>query len=410
MIKKLDNGVTILFEKNENIRSATLGIWVKNGSRNEPKDLMGISHFIEHMIFKGTKTRTAKELSKELDAIGGQMNAFTTKECTCYYVKSLDIHLEKAINIISDMFFNSNFNEKDVDLERTVIEEEIAMYEDQPDDVVLETIGEIVYEGSSLARPVLGTKQSLSQITGEKMKAYMQENYVSNNIVVSVTGSFSNDNIEQIIEIFSKMTNKKAREIEKTTYCKKSKFIEKDIAQNHICIAFEGIKTGSVDKYALNVLNSILGGGMSSRLFQKVREENGLCYSISSFNMSSIETGVFLIYVATSKSTEEKAIKLIREVLVDFINNGITDEELEITREQIKANVIMGLESSTARMHYLARATLFSEQILTEDEIINAYDKVSKNDVLKLANKMLDLNNVSWAVVGDISNEKVYKM
>ena len=409
MVKTLENGIRIVYEKNENIRSATLGIWINNGSRYEPIEINGISHFIEHMMFKGTETRSAKDIATEMDYIGGQINAFTTKECTCYYVKALDIHLDKGIDILTDMFLNSKFDDKDINLERTVIEEEISMYEDQPEDVVIEKLHENIYCDSTLGFPVLGTKQSLKNINSEVMHSFVNKTYVPSSIVVSICGSFSDKHLSTIEDVFSKIQKGESQTFRPAKYNKTKLLITKDIEQNHICIAFDGISMVDKRRYALQVMSGILGSGMSSRLFQKVREENGLCYTISGFNSANLDSGIYSIYVALSKNTEQKALTLIREVIVDLLENGISSDEIMRQREQIKANILMGLESTSARMNFLARSVLFHDKILTADEIIQRYDNVTEEDVMNIARDILDFSKASICVVGDVSCDKAYE-
>lgn len=410
MTKTLKNGVRIIFEKNTNIRSCSIGIWVQNGSRHEPSHINGISHFIEHMLFKGTKTRTAKDIATQIDGIGGQMNAFTTKECTCYYAKALDIHLDIAIDVLSDMFLNSLFLDKDIDLERSVIEEEISMYEDQPEDVVIEKLYGEIHSDSSLGMPVLGTVDTLKNINSEVMHKYVQENYIGENVIISVAGSYDENHIQKIEEIFSQVSSGGKNTFESADFKNTKLLIKKDIEQNHLCISFNGLSVVDENRYALQVFNSLLGSGMSSRLFQKVREENGLCYSISSFNSANLDTGIFSIYVALSKNTEDKAIKLIFEVLNDMVENGITLEELLRQRDQIKANILMGLESNNSRMHFLARSLMFHNKILTADEIIEKYDSVTIEDVQTLAKQIINYEKMSFCAVGDVSNEENYSI
>lgn len=408
MIKTLKNGVRVVFEENNTIRSCSVGIWVVNGSRNEPETLNGISHFIEHMMFKGTANRTAKQIATEMDSIGGQINAFTTKECTCYYVKALDIHLDKAVDILSDMFLNSKFDDKDIDLERLVIEEEIAMYEDQPEDVVIEKLFEGIHSQSSLGFPVLGTIDTLKNINHDTISKFVSEKYIAENVLISICGSYIQEIFEKISDIFSLIPSGNIKSLEPATYTQTKLLKQKDIEQNHICMSFEGISITDKRRYALQILNGILGSGMSSRLFQKVREENGLCYSISSFNSANIDTGIYSIYVALSKNTEKKAIDLIFEVLEDLLKNGVTQDEFLRQREQIKVNILMGLESNSSKMHFLARSLIFHGEILSTDEIIARYDSVNIEDVISVASDLIKFDEISLCVVGDVSNKDNY--
>lgn len=405
----LPNGVRVVSESISTVRSVSVGIWVKNGSRYEPRELAGMSHFIEHMIFKGTQSRTAAEIAMEMDAIGGQVNAFTTKECTCYYLKTLDSHLKTGVSILADMFFNSKFDEKDVELERSVILEEIGMYEDSPEDVATEKLFEACFDNYSLGRPILGTPETLKNITGEKMHSFMREYYRPEDTVVSISGHFEQDDIDMICKLFSVMYGTGKNQIETAQYSKSVVVRPKEIEQNHICIGFPGVSILSDERYTYQILNGILGGGMSSRLFQTVREQNGLCYSVYSFLTSHEEIGMFNIYTALNKSMEQKAVELIRTVCEDFCKNGPTEQELLRSREQVKTNILMGLESTSARMNQIAKGELFFGKATELDELIARYDAVTIDGVMKLACRILDFNNASICAVGKTDTKERYE-
>ena len=410
MYKKitLPNGVRIVTEKVDYVRSASIGIWVGNGSRHEPKELGGISHFIEHMIFKGTETRSAQDIAVNMDALGGQFNAFTTKECTCYYMKVLNTHIKDGIEILADMFLNSKFAQKDIDLERGVVLEEIGMYEDSPEDLATEKLFENCFESSPLGSPVLGTQTTLSQMTTKKLHDYMKSSYRPQDTVIAISGMYEQSDLDFICELFSKMSGEGKNTTTPAIYIPKSKVYKKDIEQNHICIGFPSISLLSDKRYAMQILSSMLGGGMSSRLFQTVREKNGLCYCIYSFNASHQDSGMLSIYTALGKETEEKAVKLIKDVIDDFCENGIKEDELLRCREQLKSNVLMGLENTSVRMHQMGRAELYFERVIETDEIIERYDAVTTEDVLNLARNVLNFENVAVSAVGDVSSAEYY--
>lgn len=411
MVEKivLDNGLRIVHEHLDHLRSCALGIWVESGSRHEPEELSGISHFIEHMLFKGTATRTAAQLASDFDAIGGQSNAFTTKENTCYYCRVLGEHLPQAAELLCDMYFNSSFEPEQVDLERSVIIEEIGMYEDTPDDLVNEELFSAVYDGFKLGRPILGTRESLAQIDSETLKKYHHEHYNPANTVVSLCGSYTKEDLDGIVAAFSKMAPGKRLDIEESRYQKAFTLKEKDIEQNHLMLAFPGIGVGSDRRFDLSVLASILGGGMSSRLFQRVRERNGLCYTIYSFKTAYIGTGVFGIYVALSKETELRAIALIRDVIDELLRDGVTEDEVSRTVTQLKSNILMGLESSASRMNQIAMNEMTFGRAVSEDEVIAGFDAVTPESVLDIAKKVLDHNNMSFSAVGKMRNAGEYK-
>jgi len=404
----LNNGVRILYERVDSVRSVSIGIWVLNGSRNEPKKLNGMSHFIEHMLFKGTKTRTASDIAEMMDSIGGQVNAFTTKECTCFYARVLDSHFSVAVDILTDMLFNPKLDESDLDIERGVILEEIGMYNDSPEDMVSERLMSAVYSPTPLARPILGTPATLKSINSAVMREYMQKYYVPENIVVSVSGSFSDGDIRLVEELFSGMSGGKPIPPEKGIYTAASTVKRKSTDQNHIILAFEGPQYGSPDRYANVIMTNILGGGMSSRLFRKVREERGLCYSVYSYIYSHVDTGLFGIYTATGKETERQAVELIVEVITDLLENGITQQELDRAREQSKANVLLALENTVSRMNSLARGELFLGEILRPEEIIERYDAVTRTDVLESARKIICMDKLSLSAVGKVESAQAY--
>lgn len=405
----LPNGVRIVCEQIPYVRSAALGIWVLNGSRHEPEELSGISHLIEHMMFKGTERRSAEHIAIAMDALGGQVNAFTTKECTCYYLRTLDMHLQTGAEILADMFLHSKFAKSDLELECGVVLEEIDMYEDSPEDVATEKMFESSYEGTALGRPILGDRERLKQLTGEHLHQYIAEYYRPLDTVVSISGSFTQDDLDYICQLFSEMTGSGRNQYIPAVYRPSTVTRTKDIEQIHLCLGFEGISMTSEERYSNALLSNILGGGMSSRLFQTVRERNGLCYSIYSYSIAHQDTGVFGIYTALNKDTEERALRLIREECLRLAQNGPERAELNRCREQAKANLLMGLESTTARMNQLGRSELFYDHASDMDEIIRRYDAVTIEDVTRLARRILDFDRASICAVGKVEDEAYYR-
>ena len=405
----LPNGVRIVTEPIVGVRSAAVGIWVLNGSRYEPDELSGISHFIEHMVFKGTEKRSAQHIAIAMDAIGGQVNAFTTKECTCFYLKTLDTHLKTGVEILSDMCMHSLFAQKDIDLERGVILEEIDMYEDSPEDVATEKIFESCFAGYSLGRPILGREETLEHMTGDTLRAYMAEYYHPEDIVVALAGSYTQDDVAYICEMFSHMKGNGHNQIEPAIYQPSLILRPKEIEQNHICIGFPSVSMCSEKRYVNALMGAILGGGMASRLFQTIREQNGLCYSIYTFNTSHEETGVFSIYMALGKETEAKAIQLIREECLRLAEYGPDHAELRRCREQVKTNMLLGMESTSARMNQLGRGEMFFGHAPDLDEVVAYYDAVTEEDIAKLAREIFDFDKASLCAVGQVGDEDYYK-
>ncbi|MBQ8585870.1 MAG: insulinase family protein, partial [Butyricicoccus sp.] len=330
----LPNGVRVVHEYIDSVRSAAIGVWVGNGSRYEPAELAGISHFIEHMIFKGTEKRTARHIAVAMDAMGGQGNAFTSKEVTCYYMRVLDTHVQNAADLLADMFLHSKFDQADLELERGVVLEEIDMYEDSPEDVATEKLFETCFDGSALGRPILGYEETLEKMTSQTLHDFVHEYYRPEDTIIAISGHYSQDDIDFICELFSQMKGTGRNVITPAVYQPSVVIRPKEIEQNHLCIGFPGLATTDERRYAYRLLSSMIGDGMSSRLFQTVREQNGLCYSVYSYIASHAETGMFSVYVGLNKEQEQRAAALVREVLEDFCANGPTRDELSRCREQ----------------------------------------------------------------------------
>lgn len=408
-IETLPNGVRLVTEAIPAVRSAALGIWVGGGSREERAEESGASHFIEHMLFKGTASRTAQDLARQTDAIGGQMNAFTTKECTCFYARVLDEHLPQALDILWDMVYHSSFTQEAVETERGVILEEIDMYEDTPDDLCAEKLAAQVFQGSALARPILGAKETLAEMTGDSLRAYHHSHYQGHNTVVSLAGSFSPALLDELRRRFAALPAGSPRPLVPAAYTPGFVVTPKPIEQNHLTLAFPGLDYNSPRRFALQLLSSILGGGVSSRLFQQVREQQGLCYSIYSYGAGHADTGLFCVYTALNRETEDKALTTIRQVVDQLRTEGPTDEELSRAREQSKANVMMSLESTQSRMSHAGRSLLFSGEILTPEQILAAYDAVTRADVVALAQDIFRWDQVSLAAVGQVRRAEAYQ-
>ena len=403
----LPNGVRIVSESMPYVRTAAIGIWVGVGSRFERAGENGAAHFIEHMLFKGTSNRTAAGLANIMDGIGGQINAFTSKESTCFYARVLETHLELAIDVLCDMFFDSLLTEADFDSERGVILEEIGMCADAPEDLVSERLIKKCFPGA-LGRPVLGTPKSLEGLSPEALRGFMSRCYIAPRIVVSLCGRFGGSHIRRLEEVFSRLP--KAPDIRpgrsKYTPCFTSK--RKAFEQNHLCLGFPGLALDDERRYPMSVLSSVLGGGMSSRLFQTVREKHGLCYSIYTSSSEFSDTGMFNIMTAVSRDSEEKALELILDELRRVTYSGVTGEELDRAREQTKAGILMALESTTAHMNRLGFGELALGFCPEPDELIAKYDAVTRDDVLAVARSVLDLRRLSLSAVGRVGPADAY--
>ncbi|MCD7830500.1 MAG: insulinase family protein [Clostridiales bacterium] len=405
----LPNGVRIVSEQMAGFSSAALGIWVATGSRAETASENGAAHFIEHMLFKGTSRSTAEEIAQRMDAIGGQINAFTTKECTCFYARALKSHLSEALDILCEMFFDAKFAEEDVQLERGVILEEIGMYQDDPSDLVSERLNAAVYKGSPLARPILGKRSTLEKMTGQWLKDYKTTHYLPGTVIVALAGSFDESILDDIAARFSAMAPGPAKKLRPAVYHPAVTLKKKATEQNHLLLSFPSIQADSPQRFTMQLLSSILGGGMSSRLFQEIREQRGLCYSIYAAGSCYADTGMFLLYTALNRDTEAQALTAIREVVRRFTEDGVTQEELDRAREQAKASVLMGLEANTAHMNHLARNILNGTPIQTAEEIIASYDAITRQDVQDMARETFDWPQLGFSAVGRVSSEEQYR-
>ena len=410
MFKKivLDNGLRLVYEKIPYVKSVSVGIWVGTGSRNETPENNGISHFIEHMLFKGTAKRTAKEIAESIDAIGGQINAFTGKECTCYYTKTLDTHINIAFDVLSDMFFNSKFAKGDIDVERKVVIEEIGMYEDTPEELVHDIFSESVWDGNSLGYPILGKEQSINTFDKKVIQSYMKNFYTPQNTVVSVAGNFEE---ESMIELVRKHFDSWSFDgIYKENYSIpefkiERNYREKDTEQIHLCMGFNGIEHGHDNLYPLLALNNIFGGGMSSRLFQKIREQKGLVYSIYSYPSSYKKAGLFVIYAGMNPEQVQTVIDLTKKEINLLTKKGITQDELSKSKEQLKGNYILGLESTSSRMNSIGKSELLLGRINTPKEILEKIDNINMASIKEVLSTIFIPEKMSVSAVGNMKKE-----
>lgn len=388
MIKRYtcQNGVRVVLENIPTVRSVAIGVWIKTGSRNEVEKNNGISHFLEHMFFKGTKTRTAKDIAESFDSIGGQVNAFTSKEYTCFYAKVLDNHADFALEVLADMFFHSIFESEELQKEKKVVLEEIKMYEDAPDDIVHDLLSEAVYAEHPLGYPILGTEETLLSFSSETLHAYMHDNYTPEKVVISIAGNVTDTFVKEVEKYFGSFTagsnesNNNAPSFHPTKLTRK-----KETEQAHLCLGYNGLEVGHKDVYSLIVLNNILGGSMSSRLFQDVREQRGLAYSIFSYHSSFQDSGIVTIYGGTAANQLGELFETIQETLVTLKRDGITEKELHNSKEQLKGSLVLSLESTNSRMSRNGKNELLLGRHRNLDEIIELLDEVSLESVHRLA-------------------------
>ena len=411
-IKKLNCGTTVIMEKSERVQSAALGIWVRAGASDEWDEVSGVSHFIEHMMFKGTKNRTAKQIAEDVDKIGGVFNAFTGKEATCYYIKTLSSNICRGAEILLDMLTGSKFDQEEMDRERQVICEEIKMVKDTPDDDVYDTISELVAGGNPLGRSILGTPESLAGIDRSRLVDYRDQMYARDSIVVAVAGNFDEEAIEAIFEdrLTSLRDKKPKKEIQLKPYQQSFNVKVRDIEQTHICLATPGIALDDPRYYAFVLLNSIFGGSMSSRLFQNIREQKGLAYSVCSMNLFSSYWGFFSIYAGVSPEKAEEALDAIHYELDTLRESGVTEEELAMAKEQMKSSYIFGLESVNSRMFSIGKKLLL-DRVYAEEEVLSSFDRVTREDIREVAEMIGDYSSYCGAAVTgrDFDLERIVK-
>jgi predicted Zn-dependent peptidase len=402
-IFKLDNGLRVVVENIEYVNSVSVGLWVENGSRNENSLNNGISHFIEHMFFKGTESRSAKQIAESVEDVGGQLNAFTGKEATCFYIKTLDTHLELSLDVLSDMLFNSKFLSEDIEKEKGVVIEEINMSEDQPEDVLSELHSEAIWGKDTISMPILGTIETVKSFSREQLVNYISTYYTPENSVVSISGKVDMDSIEGLVNkyfgVWHRSIRQKAR-YSKPVILNNHLFKYKDIEQLHISLGIQGLETGNDDVYGLLLLNNMLGGGASSLLFQKIREDLGLCYSIFSYLSSFQNTGVINIYTGLNPKYASEAIEHIQDELNRFTSFDINENKLFKLKEQLKGNYILGLESTSSRMFSNGKSVLFLNRINKPEDIIQRINNVTKESLYEIMDKTFSKGILNSAFVG----------
>ncbi|MCY8840736.1 M16 family metallopeptidase [Bacillus atrophaeus] len=391
MIKRYtcQNGVRVVLENNPTVRSVAIGVWIGTGSRHETPEINGISHFLEHMFFKGTSTRSARDIAESFDRIGGQVNAFTSKEYTCYYAKVLDEHANYALDVLADMFFHSSFDENELKKEKNVVYEEIKMYEDAPDDIVHDLLSKAIYGNHSLGYPILGTEETLDSFNGDSLRQYMDDFYTPDRVVISIAGNVTDSFIKDVEKWFGTYEAKGAASgMKQPEFYYEKLTRKKETEQAHLCLGFNGLEVGHPDIYNLIVLNNVLGGSMSSRLFQDVREDKGLAYSVFSYHSSYEDSGMLTIYGGTGAKQLQLLSETIQETLGTLKRDGITQKELENSKEQMKGNLMLSLESTNSKMSRNGKNELLLGKHKTLDEIINELNEVNLESVNGLARRI----------------------
>ena len=405
----LPNGIRVITERMPHVRSVAVGVWVETGSRNEVDDRGGISHLIEHLVFKGTASRSAEAIAREMDSVGGQMDAFTTKEHTCFYVQVLDEHLPMAVDLLTDILLHPLFDAEELEREKSVVLQEIKMVEDTPDDVIHDLFAAQIWANHPLGKPILGTRHLVESFGRDIIAAHFGEEYVPPRIVIAVAGNVTH---ERVVELFGRGFNGFTREpahrvSEPVRIIPGVNIVQKTLEQVHLVIGFPGLHHSAPERYALFLLNDIIGGSMSSRLFQEVREREGLVYSIHSGVQAYLDTGVLYVYAASEPDNFARVLSSTLKELRDLKKNGITADELRRAKEHLKGSLMLSLETSSSRMNRLAKHEMHLGSFLTMDDMLGAIEAVSHEQVQALVGQLLDEERLAVTTLGPLDRRSL---
>lgn len=397
----LNNGVEIIAEKFDTVQSVSIGMFLRSGVLYETGEMQGVSHFIEHMLFKGTKKRSPRKIASEFDRIGGYLNAFTAKDYCCYYAKVVKDRIDIAVDVLADMVINSQFVLEELERERGVILEEIKMYEDSPDEIIHELLGQNIWKNSRLGNPILGTAGSVSNIKRDQIFDIFERQYVTGNLLICIAGNFDWDELKKLLEKKLKtlrVGNFKPKDV-LVKPSSDASIYQKDIEQVHLTMGTEGVSYSDPRRFALTILNAAFGGGMSSRLFQEIREKRGLAYTVYSYHTSFKKAGLFGVYAGTSMEHLQKVLELFHTELEKVASKGISGKELEDTREQLKGNMLIALESTTNRMNRLSTGFLYGIEPRLPEETLAPYLQVTVDDVKQAAKEILDEKKMAITMI-----------
>ena len=398
-ITTLDNGLRVVTDDMPGIATATLGLWVDVGARNEPAPINGVSHFLEHMAFKGTTTRTALEIVETIENVGGMLNAYTSRENTAYHARVLANDVPLALDLIADIIQNSIFDEKEIARERDVILQEIGQSMDTPDDIIFDYFQGTAFSEQPLGRSILGTPDIVRSLSRDALKGYMEREYTASRMVFAAAGGVDHDQIVNLCRArFSKLATHPTEGYEKAAYTGGHFYEKRELEQVHLLIGFESCSYSDPDSYPLAVFANLLGGGMSSRLFQEVREKRGLVYSISAFNSPFRETGVFSIYAGTGEEKIKELLPTIKGVLEDFPGT-LQDGEIARSKAQLKAGLLMSLEKTSSRCEKLAQQMMIYGRPIPYQEIIDKVDAVTRDDIESIATRLIT-RKTTFAAMG----------
>ncbi len=400
----LPDGIRVVTERIPHVRSVAVGIWVDTGSRNEPEGRGGVSHLIEHLVFKGTVTRTAEEIARAVDSVGGQMDAFTAKEHTCFYVSVLDEHLPLAVDLLSDILLHPLFGAEEIEREKSVVLQEIKMVEDTPDDLIHDLFAERIWPAHPLGRPILGNRETVQGFSRETILTHFREEYCPEKIIIAAAG---NADHRQVVELFEPhfrgfVCRAAARDGMPPSLAPGLDMLHKVLEQVHVMAGFPGLCQSAPERYALYLLNDIVGGSMSSRLFQEVRERQGLVYSIYSGTQAYRDAGVLYVSAGTDATNFSKVLKLILKEVRNLKKDGIRSEELRRAKDHLKGNLMLSMESTSSRMNRLAKQELAFGAFFSLDEMLEAIGRVKEEEVQSLIHRLLDEDRMALLTLGPL--------
>jgi len=411
MISKtvLDNGIRVISEKLPHALSVSVGIWVANGSRHERRESNGVAHFIEHLLFKGTDSRSALDIAREIDSVGGVLNAFTGREYVCYYAKVLDRYLPRAVDLLADIFLNSTFAADEIEKERKVILQEINLLEDTPDDFISNLFFQNFWKDHPLGRPIIGNTRSVENLSRDFIVTYKNDTYHSGDVIITVAGNMEHD------ELLRLLRDKFERIVPSSTDCLDTapvqlsgfELVEKDLEQVHLCLGVQGVSQTDERRYEAYLLNAILGGSMSSRLFQEVREKKGLAYSIYSYMASYADAGSLTVYAGTSQEHLDELLDITFNEMKKLKSDVVSPAELESAKEQIKGNIMLSLESSDNRMSKLAKNEIYYGGYQSLDAIMEGVDRVTSESLNRVCNDLFHEESVTLVMMGRVSGRHV---
>src|SRR4051812_45885923 len=403
----LDGGLRLITEKMAHVRSVSLGVWLTRGSRHETEPQSGIAHVVEHMLFKGTATRSAEDIAQEIDSIGGQLDAFTAKEYASYYIKVLDEHLSTAVDLLSDIVMNPRFEVEDLDKEKKVILEEIKMVEDTPDDLVHELFTQHFWEGHPLGRPILGSRETVESFTESSLRDYFSGAYVAPNVVISAAGNIDHANVRDLVSrAFATIPGSGETPSDgPPTVVPQVITRTKELEQSHICLGTTSYPQSHDDRYVSYILNTVLGGSMSSRLFQNVREKRGLAYAVFSGLSAYRDAGNITIYAGCANEAVDEVIGLCVEELRQMKQTPVPDAELRRAKDHLKGSLMLSLENTASRMSHLARQEIYFERHFTLDETLAGVERVTAADVTRVASDLFANGSLAATVVGPSPRE-----